>query len=61
MKIIPGGTWLGSRIKGSGSYALMGVSIAPGFDPADYSIGKRQALTETYPERKKMITDLTRS
>ena len=61
MKIIPGGTWIGSRMKAGGSHALLGVSMAPGFDPVDYSIGKRQALIDTYPERKELITKLTRS
>ena len=60
MKIIPGGTWIGSRIKGSGSYALMGVSMAPAFDPVDYTIGKRKELVAKYPLREDMINSLTR-
>ena len=61
MKIIPGGTWLGSRIKPGGRHALMGVSMAPGFDPADYTIGEREDLIAQYPGHKQLIEKLTRN
>jgi len=61
VKVIPGGTWLGSRLIPGGDYALMGVTMAPGFHPNDYSIGQRQVLVDTYPDRKEIITELTRS
>ncbi|MGA8030167.1 MAG: cupin domain-containing protein [Bryobacteraceae bacterium] len=60
MKAIPGGTWLGSRLMLGGSWALMGVSMAPGFDPVDYSIGKRDELIKKYPEQADLIRQLTR-
>lgn len=60
MKVIPGGTWLGSRLMLGGSWALMGVSLAPGFDPVDYSIGKRDELIKGYPEQADLIRQLTR-
>lgn len=56
MKIIPGGTWLGSRLAPGGTYALM----APGFDPNDYTIGNRNDLMTAYPEAAGMIPDFTR-
>lgn len=61
MKLIPGGTWLGSRIISGSNYALMGVTMSPGFDPADYSIGKREELIKQYPQQKDLIIRLTRS
>ncbi len=60
MKMIPGGAWLGSRLIPGGSYALMGVTMAPGFDVADYTIGDRHALIHDYPEQKAMIEILTK-
>lgn len=60
MKVIPGGAWLGSRLVAGGEYALMGVTMAPGFDPADYSIGDRDELIKQYPDKEELITDLTR-
>jgi predicted cupin superfamily sugar epimerase len=60
MKVIPGGTWLGSRLTPGGAYALMGVTMAPGFDPQDYAIGQRRDLIKEYPEQVSLITALTR-
>ncbi|MGO4290265.1 cupin domain-containing protein [Chitinophaga sp. RAB17] len=60
MKVIPGGTWMGSRLTPGGTYSLMGVTMDPGFDPADYTIGRRQDLITKYPEVSDMITDFTR-
>jgi uncharacterized protein len=60
IKVIPGGTWLGSRLMPGGSWALMGVTMAPGFDPVDYAIGERAKLIKEYPEQTDLITKLTR-
>ena len=61
MKLIPGGTWLGSRLTPGGSWALMGVSMAPGFDPVDYAIGDREHLIAQFPKQEQLITQLTRN
>jgi predicted cupin superfamily sugar epimerase len=60
MKVVPGGTWLGSRLMPGGSWALMGVTMAPGFDPKDYAIGDRKRLIKEFPEQTDLITQLTR-
>jgi uncharacterized protein len=59
MKAIPGGTWLGSRLLPGGSWALMGVTMAPGFDPVDYAIGVRKDLVAKYPEQEGLIMAFT--
>ena len=59
MKVIPAGTWLGARISDGGSWALMGVSMAPPFNPAGYFIGDRTTLIKEYPEQEKLIIELT--
>ena len=59
MKVIPGGTWIGSRVNRKESWALMGVSMAPPFNPKDYFIGEREELIKAYPEQEKMIVELT--
>lgn len=59
MKVIPGGTWLGSRVIRKDSWALMGVTMAPPFDPNDYFLGDRDKLIKEYPEQEKMIIELT--
>jgi len=58
--VIPGNTWLGSRLMPSGSWALMGVTMAPGFDPVDYTIGDRAKLKKEFPEQADLIEKLTR-
>ena len=34
--LVPGGVWQGSRLMAGGAWALMGTTMAPGFDFADY-------------------------
>lgn len=61
MKVIPGRTWLGSKLIAGGLWALMGVTMAPGFDPRDYAIGKREELLKEYPQQASLIRELTRA
>jgi predicted cupin superfamily sugar epimerase len=57
---VAGGTWQGSRLAPGGKYALMGATMAPGFDPQDYEPGKRDALSAQYPNYAPLIAFLTR-
>lgn len=57
---VAGGTWQGSRLAPGGKYALMGTTMAPGFDQADYEQGKRDALSAQYPNYAPLIAFLTR-
>ena len=58
---VPGGVWQGSRLTPGGSFALMGTSMAPGYDEGDYTGGDRGELSERYPDRAQLIWGLTRS
>lgn len=57
---VPGGTWQGSRLAPGGKYALLGTTMAPGFDAQDYEPGKRDALSAEYPGYAPLIAFLTR-
>ena len=57
---VPGGTWQGSRLAPGGKFALMGTTMAPGFDPGDYEPGGRFALSAQYPAYAPLIAFLTR-
>jgi predicted cupin superfamily sugar epimerase len=57
---VSGGTWQGSRLAPGGKFALMGTTMAPGFDQADYEQGKRDALSAQYPNYAPLIAFLTR-
>ena len=58
--VVPRGLWQGSRLISGGSFALMGTTMAPGFDFADWREGKRDELIRQYPEHAELIRALTR-
>ncbi len=55
------GTWQGARVAGAGEWALLGCTVAPGFDFADFEMGEREALLNAYPEWRDVIVGFTRS
>ena len=57
--VVPRGVWQGSRLIAGGRFALLGATMAPGFDFADYEPGHRAELMESYPVFKEMIVALT--
>jgi predicted cupin superfamily sugar epimerase len=57
--VVPRGVWQGARLAAGGRYALLGCTVAPGFDYADYESGMRSALTATYPDFANWIAALT--
>ncbi len=54
------GVWQGSRVLPGGRYALLGTTMAPGFDFPDYEHGRRAELAARYPEEADLIRALTR-
>jgi YD repeat-containing protein len=57
--VVPGGVWQGSILEPGGRFALLGATMAPGFDYADYTNGDRRALTQAYPAAGRLIEQLT--
>jgi predicted cupin superfamily sugar epimerase len=47
--VVPGGVWQGSILKPGGRFALIGATMAPGFDYHDYVHGDPAVLGEQYP------------
>jgi predicted cupin superfamily sugar epimerase len=58
--VVKHGTWQGSHLIASTGYALMGTTMAPAFDPADFELAKRAELIKLYPKQTELITKLTR-
>jgi uncharacterized protein len=58
--IVPPNVWQGSRVEPGVEFALLGATMAPGFDYADYEQGRRPELLEQYPQHEAMIRELTR-
>jgi predicted cupin superfamily sugar epimerase len=58
--VVPRGVWQGCRLARGGQWALMGCTVAPGFEYADYEAGDRGELTAAFPQFAALIASLTR-
>jgi hypothetical protein len=60
-KVVPHGVWQGSRLlpNGQHGFALIGTTMAPGFDWAGFELGRREPLVEQYPAFAPLIAART--
>jgi predicted cupin superfamily sugar epimerase len=58
--VVRGNVWQGSRLASGGQWALMGTTMSPGFDYADYVTGVRDELIAQYPGVAEMIREYMR-
>lgn len=58
--IVPAGVWQGTRLVGGGEVALLGCTVTPGFDFADYRGGNYAELSAGWPQEAARIKALTR-
>lgn len=58
--VVPAGCWFASRVEEKDGFALVGCTVAPGFDFADFVLADRKMLTEEYPQHTQIISELTR-
>ncbi|MGA8087387.1 MAG: cupin domain-containing protein [Terracidiphilus sp.] len=59
--LVPAGVWQGMRLIGNGKWALLGCTVVPGFNYADYHNASYAELAEKWPSEKERIKALTRS
>lgn len=52
--------WQGMFLNDGGAFALLGTTVAPGFDFADFETGDRGDLIRQYPDWAAMVERLTR-
>jgi uncharacterized protein len=57
--VVRGNVWQGCRLASGGQWALMGTTMSPGFDYADYESGARDELIAQYPDVAEMIRQYT--
>jgi uncharacterized protein len=57
--VVEKGLWQGLRLCEGGEFALVGTTVAPGFDFRDFETGDRKSLLKAYPAFSKMIRALT--
>jgi len=58
---VPAGVWQGTRLLPGGKVALLGCTVTPGFDFADYTGASYAELAEKWPTESERIRALTRS
>ena len=62
--VVPAGRWFGARLwdrdDGDAS-ALVGCTVAPGFEFADFELGVRSDLLQRFPSHADVVTTLTRA
>lgn len=56
--VAPQGVWQGSWLRAGGSYALLGTTMAPAYDDADFELADRAALLRQYPACAALIEAL---
>jgi uncharacterized protein len=58
--VVKAGCWFASRVRDPSTYALVGCTVSPGFDFADFELAKRHELADRYPQHRNLIEKLTR-
>ncbi|MCM0082405.1 cupin domain-containing protein [Geomonas sp. Red32] len=58
--VVPAGCWFGAELSGGEGFALVGCTVSPGFDFADFEMGERGSLLALFPAHRELITRLTR-
>jgi predicted cupin superfamily sugar epimerase len=58
--VVKAGCWFASRVWDGNGFALVGCTVAPGFDFEDFEMAKREELVKKYPVYRGVIERLTR-
>jgi predicted cupin superfamily sugar epimerase len=58
--VVPRGVWQGARMINEEGWALLGCTVSPGFEFADYRTAGREELIAKWPNEREMINRLTR-
>ncbi|MBI3551817.1 MAG: cupin domain-containing protein [Elusimicrobia bacterium] len=56
--VITAGTWFGAYPEDESDFCLIGCTVAPGFDFADFEIGDKARLLAQFPQAKDLIVKL---
>lgn len=58
--VVKKNTWFGAELINKSSYALIGCTVAPGFDFNDFELANMDDLIKKYPDYKEIILKLTK-
>ena len=56
---VPQGSWQGCFLSKPGEFALMGTTVSPAFEFADFEPAEKGELLERYPSQRDLIIRLT--
>ena len=59
--VVPKGKWQASRLKAGGRWALMGSTVAPGFEFEDFELADRDRMLLQFPQLSQDIRSFTRA
>ena len=59
--VVRAGCLFGSHVLKTSAFALVGCTVAPGFDFADFELPSRAELLTAYPQHREVIKRLTRA
>jgi len=57
--LIPAGAWFAAKVARVEGWALIGCTVAPGFDFADFELARRADLLARFPQHEKIIHAFT--
>lgn len=59
---VPAGSWFAAKLINPeyAAYALVGCTVAPGFEFDDFKLGRRSHLLSLFPQHQDLIEELTR-
>jgi predicted cupin superfamily sugar epimerase len=57
--VIPGGSWFALRCERENGFGLIGCTVAPGFDFADFQLDDRAMLLQRFPQHSQLINEMT--
>ena len=58
--VVPAGCWFASECAPESGFSLVGCTVSPGFDFADFEMAERQSLMREFPVYKELIQRLCR-
>ena len=58
--VVRAGCWFASHVADWKSWALVGCTVAPGFEYEDFEIAKREELVRQFPQHREIVERLTR-
>lgn len=58
-QVVPSGYWFGAYPNPGSRFSFLGITVAPGFDFADFEMGKRADLLKQFPQAREEIEFLT--